>query len=196
MVQQIQHFEGFDEKPDEFSRSARKRDAQEIRRQVENVANLGDQAFKNISLDPDVREAIEKARAMKINSDERRRQLQYAARLQRGVETQDLGEQIALLGASSKEDPDTMRFERLRSELISGGVSVVNSLCSLCKDLDRKKLMSLVRKAKAEFKQEQQTENTDAKIQKPESRRLYRYIKDEIRKAGIQVPETLLEKHS
>ncbi|MDD6318717.1 MAG: ribosome biogenesis factor YjgA [Succinatimonas hippei] len=196
MVQQIQHFEGFDEKPDEFSRSARKRDAQEIRRQVENVANLGDQAFKNISLDPDVREAIEKARAMKINSDERRRQLQYAARLQRGVETQDLGEQIALLGASSKEDPDTMRFERLRSELISGGVSVVNSLCSLCKDLDRKKLMSLVRKAKAEFKQEQQTENTDVKIQKPESRRLYRYIKDEIRKAGIQVPETLLEKHS
>lgn len=196
MVQQIQHFEGFDEKPDEFSRSARKRDAQEIRRQVENVANLGDQAFKNISLDPDVREAIEKARAMKINSDERRRQLQYAARLQRGVETQDLGEQIALLGASSKEDPDTMRFERLRSELISGGVSVVNSLCSLCKDLDRKKLMSLVRKAKAEFKQEQQTENMDVKIQKPESRRLYRYIKDEIRKAGIQVPETLLEKHS
>lgn len=196
MVQQIQHFEGFDEKPDEFSRSARKRDAQEIRRQVENVANLGDQAFKNISLDPDVREAIEKARAMKINSDERRRQLQYAARLQRGVETQDLGEQIALLGASSKEDPDTMRFERLRSELISGGVSVVNSLCSLCKDLDRKKLMSLVRKAKAEFKQEQQTENTDVKIQKPESRRLYRYIKDEIHKAGIQVPETLLEKHS
>lgn len=196
MVQQIQHFEGFDEKPDEFSRSARKRDAQEIRRQVENVANLGDQAFKNISLDPDVREAIEKARAMKINSDERRRQLQYAARLQRGVETQDLGEQIALLGASSKEDPDTMRFERLRSELISGGVSVVNSLCSLCKDLDRKKLMSLVRKAKAEFKQEQQTENTDVKIQKPELRRLYRYIKDEIRKAGIQVPETLLEKHS
>ncbi len=196
MVQQIQHFEGFDEKPDEFSRSARKRDAQEIRRQVENVANLGDQAFKNISLDPDVREAIEKARAMKINSDERRRQLQYAARLQRGVETQDLGEQIALLGASSKEDPDTMRFERLRSELISGGVSVVNSLCSLCKDLDRKKLMSLVRKAKAEFKQEQQTENTDVKIQKPESRKLYRYIKDEIRKAGIQVPETLLEKHS
>ena len=143
-----------------------------------------------------MREAIEKARAMKKNSDERRRQLQYAARLQRGVETQDLGEQIALLGASSKEDPDTMRFERLRTELISGGVSVVNTLCSLCKDLDRRKLMSLVRKAKAELKQEQQAGTTDGKIQKPESRKLYRYIKDEIRKAGIQVPETLLDKHS
>ena len=34
MAQQIQHFEGFDEEPDEFSRSARKREAQEIRRQI------------------------------------------------------------------------------------------------------------------------------------------------------------------
>ncbi len=197
MSDQIQHFEDFDEEPDEESRSARKRDAQKIRRDIEDVANLGDQAFKAIRLEPEVRRAIEQARAMRPRSDERRRQLQYAARLQRAVEVQDLGDQIASLGSSSKEDPDVMRFEKLRAELITQGVAAVNALCGLCPELDRKKLMSLVRKAKEEARAEEEAGGAGAiggKAPKPGQRKLYRYIKDEIRRAGIPVPDTLVQK--
>jgi|GEM_PF-689329 len=197
MSDQIQHFEGFDEEPDEESRSARKRGAQKIRREIEDVADLGDQAFKAMRLDPAVRDAIAQARAMRPRSDERRRQLQYAARLQRAVAVQDLGEQMASLGASSKEDPDTMRFERLRSELISQGVGAVNALCGMCPELDRKKLMSLVRKAKDEALAEEEAGGAGAvggKAPKPGQRKLYRYIKEEIRKAGIKVPDSLVQK--
>jgi ribosome-associated protein len=196
MVPQVQHFEGFDQEPDEESRSARKRGAQEIRRQVENVANLGEHAFKAIRLEPDVRDAIVQARAMKPHSDERRRQLQYAARLQRSVAVQDLGEQIAALGSSSKEDPDIMRFENLRTELITQGVGAVNALCGLCPELDRKKLMSLVRKAKEEARIEEEAGGAGApggKASKPWQRKLYRYVKDEVKKAGIPVPDTLIK---
>ena len=38
-----QHFEGFDEAPDEESRSAHKREAQALRKLVDKIADLGDQ---------------------------------------------------------------------------------------------------------------------------------------------------------
>lgn len=182
-----QHFEGFDAEPEEESRSAHKREAQAIRKQIEEVANLGDQAFKSLQLPDDVRAAIVEARRLRPRSDERRRQLQYAAKLQRDYPEIDLARQIAMLGASSKEDPDTMRFEKLRAELITSGVGAVNALCSLCPELDRNRLRNLVKKAKEE------SLKVEEGAEKPASRQLYKFVKTEIKKAGIAVPDTLVK---
>ena len=113
-----QHFEGFDASPEEESRSARKREAQAIRKLVEEVANLGQQSFNSLRIEDDVKEALLVARKLRIHSDERRRQLQYVARLQRGYPDSDLEQQLRSLGASSKVDPKTMKLEKLRQNLI------------------------------------------------------------------------------
>jgi ribosome-associated protein len=186
---QDQHFEGFDAEPEEESRSAHKREAQAIRRLVEEVADLGEQSYASLNLPDDLREALNTARKLRPRSDERRRQLQYAARIQRGYPESDLAEQVRMLGASEKTDPDVMRFEKLRAELISSGIDAVNSLCRLCPQLDRRKLLSLVNKAKAEAKQA----DDDEQLPRPAARTLFKYVKTEVRKAGIKVPDTLLQ---
>ena len=107
-----QHFEGFDAEPEEESRSSHKRQAQAIRKLVEKIANLGEQSFKSLVIPQDVKEALLVARKLKPKSDERRRQLQYVAKLQRNYDDSDLENQVNMLGASSKEDPNTMRLEK------------------------------------------------------------------------------------
>lgn len=186
MNNDIPHFEGFDTEPDEMSRSAHKREAQAVRKLVEEVASLGDQSFAKLVLPSDVREAISVARKLRPRSDEKRRQLQYAAKLMRDYSDIDLKKQLSLLGASSKEDPDVMRYEKLRSELINSGVETINALCLLCKDLDRNKLRNLVKKAKEEALK---VENGE---EKPVARQLFKFLKTEIKKAGIKVPDTLI----
>lgn len=109
-----QHFEGFDEAPDEESRSAHKREAQALRKLVDKIADLGDQSFKALVMPQEVTDAFIIARKLKAKSDERRRQLQYVAKLARRYDDIDLEQQVNMLGASSKEDPNTMRLEKLR----------------------------------------------------------------------------------
>ncbi len=181
-----QHFEGFDHEPEE-SRSARKREAQAIRKLVEDISNLGDQAFKSLIIPDDVKEALLVARKLKPRSDERRRQLQYVARLQRGYPESDLDMQVKMLGASSKEDPNTMKLERLRQELIDGGKLAIDAMCSLIIDTDRNKLRTLVKKASEEAKLD-----LEGNLPKPASRALYKYIKSEFARVKISIPNHLI----
>ncbi len=187
MAQQ-EHFEGFDSEPEEESRSAHKRAAQAIRKLVEKVADLGDQSFKSLSLHDDVKEAILIARKLKKNSDERRRQLQYVAKLQRAYDSTDLENQVNMLGASSKVDPVALRIEKLRENLINGGVDVLNRFCSLILDMDRNKLRHLVKKAKEEAAKEGSEE-----APKADARALYKFIKNEINRAKVEIPDELLK---
>lgn len=181
-----QHFEGFDAAPDEESRSAHKREAQALRKLIEKISNLGEQSFKSLVLPSDVKEALIVARKLKPKSDERRRQLQYVAKLQRAYDDCDLENQVYMLGASSKEDPNTMKLEKLRENLISGGVEVLNKFCSLILDTDRNKLRNLIKKAKAEM-------SGDLEASKPNSRALYKYLKSEIARAGVEIPQELIK---
>lgn len=183
-----EHFEGFDVAPDEESRSAHKREAQAIRKLVEKIANLGEQSFKSLVLPQDVKEALLIARKLKPKSDERRRQLQYVAKLQRAYDDSDLENQVNMLGASSKEDPNVMKLEKLRENMICGGVEVVNAFCSLILDTDRNKLRNLVKKAKVEAEAA-----TDTEAPKPNSRALFKFLKQEINRAKIEIPSELLK---
>ena len=155
--------------------------------ELENLFITSTESFKKLVLDPQVKEALIIARSLKPRSDERRRQLQYVAKIQRSCEDfASLEEQVNMLGASSKEDPRTMRFEKLRENLIVGDVSVLNAVCSLIKEIDRNKLRTLVKKAKVEAE-------GDLEASKPNSRALFKYLKSEFTKAGIDVPNELIK---
>lgn len=184
-----EHFEGFDASPEEESRSAHKREAQALRKLIEKIANLGEQSFKTLVLPQDVKDALLVARKLKPKSDERRRQLQYVAKLQRNYDDgDDLQRQVDMLGASSKEDPNTMKLEKLRENMIAGGVEVVNAFCSLILDTDRNKLRNLVKKAKAEA-----ASQTDLETQKPNARALFKFLKAEINRTKIEIPSQLIK---
>ncbi len=182
-----QHFEGFDAPPEEESRSARKREAQAIRKLVEEICNLGQQSFNALRIHDDVKEALLMARKLRLHSDERRRQLQYVARLQRQYPEDDLAEQLKSLGASSKVDPKTMKLEKLRETMVLNGKAAIDAFCALVNDTDRNKLRTLVKKASEEMKAE-----SDVQLPKTASRALYKYLKSEIERAGIEVPVNLI----
>ncbi|MBO6258289.1 MAG: DUF615 domain-containing protein [Succinivibrio sp.] len=184
MSSTVQPFEGFDHEAEEESRSAHKREAQTIRKLVEKIADLGEQSYKALVLPEDLRTAITMARKMRPRSDERRRQLQYAAKILRSYEGLDLDNQINMIGASAKEDPNAMRLEHLREEFISRGKEAIDAFCALIQDTDRNKLRQFVKKAVEEAA-------GDPGNPKPHARNLYKYIKAELARAGLSVPASL-----
>ena len=181
-----QYFEGFDHEPEEESRSARKRAAQAVRRLCEEVADLGVQSFNALQIPDDLREALSVARALKPHSDERRRQLQYAAKVLRRWEESDLKEQVEKLGASVKADPNAMRLEQLRNEFIENGKAAIDAFVALIRDVDRNKLRVLVTKAQEEAEKAEEGEV------RPAGRQLFKFIKAELKRAGLEPPASLL----
>lgn len=180
-----EHFEGFDTAPDEQSRSAHKREAQGIRKLADKIADLGDTAFARLQFEEeDIKEAFKKARSLKRNSDERRRQLQFAAKLLRSYGHESLQEQLEGMSATAKEDPKAMRLEMLREYLIHGGIKGVNAMVELVPSIDRNKLRTLVKRAHDEL--------SSTLPDRPAARALYQYIKAEVNRAKVDIPETML----
>ncbi|MCI6863659.1 MAG: ribosome biogenesis factor YjgA [Anaerobiospirillum succiniciproducens] len=184
-----EHFEGFDTEPDELSRSAHKREAQAIRKLADKIADLGDTAFARLKFEEEeVKEAFVKARSLRRISDERRRQLQFAAKLLRSFGHEDLENQINNLSTTAKEDPKAMRLEMLREYLIHGGIKGVNSLVELIPSIDRNKLRTLVKRAHDEL--------SSTLPDRPQARALYKFIKTEVNNAGVEIPDTMLRPKS
>ena len=184
-----EHFEGFDTEPDELSRSAHKREAQAIRKLADKIADLGDTAFARLKFEEEeVKEAFVKARSLRRISDERRRQLQFAAKLLRYFGHEDLENQINNLSTTAKEDPKAMRLEMLREYLIHGGIKGVNSLVELIPSIDRNKLRTLVKRAHDEL--------SSTLPDRPQARALYKFIKTEVNNAGVEIPDTMLRPKS
>lgn len=179
-----QHFEGFDSEPEELSRSAHKREAQAIRKLADKIADLGTLSFKHLNFpDESVKEAFVIARGMRKNSDEKRRQLQFAAKLLRAYDADDLKKQIESIGATPKADPNAMRLENLRENLIHGGIKALNAFTAVINDTDRNKLRTLIKKAKDELAKETG--------ERPAARALFKYIKSELQRSGAAIPDEL-----
>lgn len=179
-----EHFEGFDTAPDEQSKSAHKREAQAIRKLADKIADLGDTAFGRLKFDEeDVKEAFKKARSLKRTSDERRRQLQFTAKLLRTYGHESLQQQLEGMSATAKEDPKAMRLEQLREYLIHGGIKGVNAMVELIPSIDRNKLRTLVKRAHDEL---------SATIpDRPAARALYQFIKAEVNRSGVTIPDSM-----
>lgn len=184
-----EHFEGFDTAPDELSRSAHKREAQAIRKLADKIAQLGDQAFSRLSFEEaEIKEAFVKARSLRRNSDERRRQLQFAAKLLRSFGHEALEEQLEAINSTAKEDPRAMRLEMLREFLIHGGIKGVNALVELIPSIDRNKLRTLVKRAHDEL--------SSTLPDRPAARALYQFIKAETKRAQVEIPDNMLRPKS
>lgn len=184
-----EHFEGFDTEPDELSRSAHKREAQAIRKLADRIAQLGDQAFSRLSFpDEEVKEAFVKARSLRRNSDERRRQLQFAAKMLRSFGHEELESQLEGMNNTSSADPRAMRLEMLREFLIHGGIKGVNAMVELIPSIDRNKLRTLVKRAHDEL--------SSTLPDRPAARALYQFIKAETARAGVEIPDTMLRARS
>ena len=184
-----EHFEGFDTEPDELSRSAHKREAQAIRKLADRIAQLGDQAFSRLSFpDEEVKEAFVKARSLRRNSDERRRQLQFAAKLMRSFGHEELESQLEGMNNTSSVDPRAMRLEMMREFLIHGGIKGVNAMVELIPSIDRNKLRTLVKRAHDEL--------SSTLPDRPAARALYQFIKAETARAGVEIPDTMLRARS
>lgn len=179
-----EHFEGFDTAPDEQSKSAHKREAQGIRKLAEKIADLGDTAFSRLKFEEeDIKDAFKRARSLKKNSDERRRQLQFTAKLLRNYGHESLEQQVNSMGATAKEDPKAMRLEQLREYLIHSGIKGVNAMVELIPGIDRNKLRTLVKRAHDEL---------SATIpDRPAARALYQYIKAEVNRAQVEIPDSM-----
>ncbi|MBO8416174.1 MAG: DUF615 domain-containing protein [Proteobacteria bacterium] len=175
-------FSGFDAEPEEVSRSAHKREAQAVRKLAEDLSKLGDQAFNALTFpDVSIKEALINARTLRRNSDEKRRQLQYTAKLMRGYDLTDLKHQLSLQGAPAAVDPNAMRLENLRAYLLSGGNAALNELCALIYSIDRNKLRTLIKKAKIEEEK--------ALPNKPALKEIYQYLKQVFAQSGTPIPE-------
>ena len=179
-----QHFEGFDSEPEELSRSGHKREAQAIRKLADKIADLGTLSFKHLNFpDESVKEAFVIARGMRKNSDEKRRQLQFAAKLLRAYDADDLKKQIDAIGATPKADPNAMRLENLRENLIRGGIKALNTFTAAINDTDRNKLRTLIKKAKEELANESG--------ERPAARALFKYVKSGLQRTGAAIPDEL-----
>ncbi len=186
MNHQPQHFEGFDQEPEEESRSAQKRAAQALRRLCDDIAALGEQSYRALDMPEELREAFEVARGLKPHSDERRRQLQYAAKLLRRAEGLNLQQQLQMQGASAKVDPNALRLEKLREEFLVHGKAAIDAFVGLIVDTDRNKLRVLVKKA------QQEAATAESGAERPAARQLFKYLKSELARSGIEVPASLL----
>lgn len=166
----------------EYSKTAARHDALQIRHLVEKIAALGKSDFKKLNFPNDaLKEALETAANLKINSDERRRQLKYAAALLRQDDPSDLLDQLKTLGASSVTDPNIMRLVNLREYLIAGGMKAVDEFCAALPDTDRNKLRALIRKA-----QKERVNNGSCK--NPAAKALFHFLQDEIERTGAVLP--------
>lgn len=180
-------FSGFDADPEEISRSAHKREAQAVRRLAEDLSKLGREAFAALEFpDDSIKEALINARALKRNSDERRRQLQYCAKLMRSADLTSLKSQLALQGAPAAVDPNAMRLENLRAYLLQSGTPALNEICGLIYDLDRNKLRNLIKKARVEEEK--------ALKEKPALKELYQYLKQIFAQNSLPIPEKFNQK--
>lgn len=180
-----EHFEGFDQEADESSKSAQKREAQEIRALAETICKLGLESYKKLKFpDESIKEALDTARNLKINSDERRRQLQYVAKLMRQYELDELTQGVQSIGQSSKEDPKTAALENLREYFLDKGILAVNSFCQISANTDRNKLRHLLKKAQEEI-------DLPSEASKPNCRALFKFLKQECTKNSISLEQML-----
>ncbi len=179
-----EHFEGFDAPPEEFSKSAHKREAQAIRKLAEKIEAFGPITFNKLEFpDESIKEALVVARKLKKNSDEKRRQLQYVAKLMRSYDLDALINQIDNLGATPKSDPKALKMELLRENLIHGGTKALNEFTSLIYDTDRNKLRTLIKKAREEL--------NSTLPDRPAARTLFKFLKAEIKRANVEIPDSL-----
>lgn len=158
------------DQPDEGkSKTQLKHEAQAVKDMGRRLVDLDAGVLEDLPLPQDLREAVLAARRMHQHGA-RRRQLQYIAKLMRGMELDEIDAALTRLNSRAREEAAAFaRLEDLRERLIDEGDAALEALIALKPDLDRGHVRRLIREARRE-------RETD----KPPkaARALFRYLRD------------------
>ena len=135
------------------SKSARKREIEELRTLADRMAALSDDELVRLGVDEVLRRAIAQVRAMRP-SGARNRQIKHCVRY---MDVQSLGEVRAYLeDRHSQQISANQRFhrlEQLRDRLVQSGDEALAEVIDDDPTMDRQRLRQLVRDAQREVRQ-------------------------------------------
>ncbi|HEY6943097.1 ribosome biogenesis factor YjgA [Dokdonella sp.] len=147
-----------DESPHEElgpSRSQLRREALDILRLAETLANLSEAELARVPLDDDLREEVRRTRAV-TSHIARKRQNQFLAKQMRKLDEESIEAiRYALAVDREKAHRETAAMHRLetwRERLLAGGDDVLAEFIAQHPSADRQRLRQLVRNALAERK--------------------------------------------
>lgn len=139
----------FDATPERPSKSARKREDQQLQQLAATLLELPPSDLARIPLSPTLTAALEAARAI-TQREARRRQLQYLGKLMRNANHQDIRTSLDGLRMRQRQFRQHLeRIDQLCEGLIAGGDDAIAALieAQAHAGLDRQQLRQLTRKA-------------------------------------------------
>lgn len=155
------------------SKSQRKRDMQELRVLGEKLVQLNDEQLAPL-MQPKILIAIQDCRKI-TKGNARKRQLQYIAKLLKGIDVNDVRTLVDRYDASSRSHLRQFhQLEKWREQLISGDYAALDDIAAHYPDLDRQFLKQLTRKAILEGEIQENEQNPHAPIQ---FRKIFQYLK-------------------
>jgi ribosome-associated protein len=155
------------------SKSQRKRDMQELRVLGEKLVQLNDEQLAPL-MQPKILIAIQDCRKI-TKGNPRKRQLQYIAKLLKGIDVKDVRTLVDRYDASSRSHLRQFhQLEKWREQLISGDYAALDDIAAHYPDLDRQFLKQLTRKAILEGEIQENEQNPQAPIQ---FRKIFQYLK-------------------
>ncbi|MFK7956067.1 MAG: ribosome biogenesis factor YjgA [Lysobacterales bacterium] len=132
------------------SKSQRKREANQLFELGGRLVNLSPAQLDGLTLEPDVLDLIEKVRGI-TRFVARKRELMFLAKQLRRADRSELLEEMEKLDQPHLSERAALhRLEAWRDFLLENGRTAVNQLCAHHPDVDRPKLLSLIKKSLAE----------------------------------------------
>jgi ribosome-associated protein len=140
----------------EASRSQRRREALDVLKLAHALSDMSDAQLKSIPLSDDLREEVQRARAVK-QQIARKRQNQFLAKLMRRLDDAELDAIRAALehdrDRSRRDTAELHQVETWRERLIANGDEALTSLLEVYPQADRQQLRQLARHARLEREQ-------------------------------------------
>ncbi len=144
-------------KPDENSKSKRKREMLALQKMGEALLKLSPDQLNKIELPENLLAAILQAKSLSSH-EAKRRQLQYIGKLMRDLDPDAI--KLALKRIQLIHEKSTTAFhliESWRTKLIDGGDDALNSFMLEYPSCDRQQLRQLIRKAQQDRKNDKNT---------------------------------------
>jgi ribosome-associated protein len=140
----------------EASRSQRRREALDVLKLAHALSDMSDAQLKSIPLSDDLREEVQRARAVK-QQIARKRQNQFVAKLMRRLDDAELDAIRAALehdrDRSRRDTAELHQVETWRERLVANGDEALTSLLDAYPQADRQQLRQLARHARLEREQ-------------------------------------------
>jgi len=127
------------------SKSQRKRECDEVLALGEKMITLNQEELAQITMDDELRRAIDEAQRIKANSA-LKRQKHFIAKLMRGLDDETLAEQVERV--THKHDiynAEFRRMEKWRDSIVENGDKGINAFLEQYPEADRHHLRQLVR---------------------------------------------------